>query len=91
VNGYPYTFQRNPLDLGQGSRGLGFVVDRGDVPRTAWNAGGAPTRRQLHTLQPAQVFAPQTVTDVSLRGNGVYLAGQVTLQALNDYNKNGGQ
>lgn len=91
MKSYPYTFQPNPLDNGQGSRGLGFVVDRADVPRTAWNAGGRPTRRQLHTLQHPQLFAPQTVTDVSLRGNGVYLAGQVTLQALNDFNKNGGQ
>jgi len=81
----PYDYNPTPLDNGQGTRGLGFVVTQADVPRTAWNAGGAPTRRQMHVHQSPQVFAPQTVSDVSLRGNGVYLQGQMILQALQDF------
>ncbi len=85
----PYDYIPTPLDLGQGSRGMGFVITTDDVPRTAWNAGGAPTRRQMHVHQTPQVFAPQNVSDVSLRGNGVYLQGQMIMQALQAYEGNG--
>lgn len=81
----PYVFNPNPENLGQGSRALGFVTTLKDVPLTGWNAGGVPYQRQMHVTQSPQVFAPQMVTDVSLRGNGVYLAGQLTLQALQDF------
>lgn len=83
--GFPYTFAKRPTErLGVGVSDMAFGRPS-TLPLLDWKSGGLGIRRMLAPLQPAQVFAPHTVTDVSLRGaGGVYLSDQLTLQGLMD-------
>lgn len=80
------TYQNNPKDLGQGTRNLGFGRPA-TLMRQSNTGGGLLVQRLMNALQSPQVFAPPTVTAVALRGNGVYLSGQVVMTRLADFNK----
>ncbi len=82
--GFPYTFAKRETErLGVGVSDMAFGRPS-TLPLLAWFAGGMVVQRNLAPLQPAQVFSPQTVTSVSLRGNGVQLSDQMLLQGLMD-------
>ena len=82
--GFPFTFAKRPTEkLGVGVSDMAFGRPS-TLPLLDWKGGGLNVGRQLNPLQGAQVFAPQTVTNVSLRGSGVYLADQMMLQGLTD-------
>lgn len=86
-----YQYTPGPATLGIGVGNLGLAQPQ-TLPLLNYTGGGRPVRRDLAPLATTpQVFAPQTVTPVSLRGNGVYLSGQVVLQALTDFKANGGK
>lgn len=81
---FPFTFaKRDTEKLGVGVSDLAFGRPS-TLPILDWKGGGLNVRRNLSVLQPAQVYAPHSVTNVGLRGNGVYLADQLQLQGLLD-------
>lgn len=81
------TYGATPNATGQGTRNLAFGWPQ-TLMKKDNTGGGLLVQYLLNVFQPPQVFAPPTVTAVGLKGNGVYLAGTVTLARLQDFNKN---
>lgn len=95
--GNPYDYIPRPTqDLGVGVSNAAFaggmITAPGysgfGLPLTDWKGGGLPLMRSLSPLQmgPSKMdYATQT--DVSLRGNGVYMFTGTRLAPLSDFEK----
>lgn len=85
---WPFKFKKTGSgSLGTGVSDLAFLKPQTNAQMTLTGAGRV-VRGVLDPLQRTpQVMALQATTDVSLRGNGVYLAGQMVMQSLTDFEK----
>lgn len=83
---HPYAFVDRPTErLGVGVSDAAFLQPQ-TRPLLSLRGAGLPVLRQFMVQQPTQQFSVPKVTDVSLRGNGVYLSGGGTrFQNLSDF------
>ncbi len=75
-------------ELGHGVSDFALLKPQSNARVLPTGAGRIVISGLNPTATVPQVIAFPTTTKVSLRGNGVYLAGQLTLQSLTDFEKN---
>jgi len=83
----PYGYIRTPDNLGQGAE-IYALVQPGLPPRSSSTNQRSLVRKQFQITSignPPANLQSLPVTD--LRANGVYLSGQMELQALSDFQK----
>lgn len=80
MNG-PYSYVSRYRDIGQGAEIFALAGPMLPISATAYgpryNVGGS-----INPILGAQAYSPKEGPQVSLRANGVYMAGDLALQAL---------
>lgn len=83
-----FTFRKTPsATLGHGVSDLALLQTQSNA-RVDYTGAGRLVRKSFNPVATVpQHMAYAGVTAVSLRGNGVYLAGQMMMQSLTDFER----
>lgn len=84
MNG-PYSYVSRYRDIGQGAEIFALAGPMLPISATTYgpryNVGGS-----INPILGAQAYSPKSGPNADLRANGVYLAGDLSLQALVEFN-----
>ena len=81
--GTPYSYKEGRACYGIGVDNMALVRPHGPVPGGTYSPA-YNVRRSVNLLSPAFVLESPSYPYVDLRGNGVYLSGDIVLGSLSD-------